>query len=186
MTPPIPSCEPVSVVAGDTWTWTHSNSDFPIADGWALSYSIRGASAPAWDIAWVSDDGHQWTAAIPATSTAALIAGTYTFERHYTLSGDRRTVPLPSLDILPNAATAAAGDLQSDDEKMLAAIWALLYNSGNGVTDVESYQIHGRQLIRMKRLELQQWYDTIKRRVERAKNGGQNPAIRIAFGRARA
>jgi hypothetical protein len=68
---------------------------------------------------------------------------------------------------------------------MLSALWTLLYGSGT-LSDVESYQIHGRQLVRMKKLELQKWYDIYKSRVRREKHGGQNPAIRIAFGHARA
>jgi hypothetical protein len=40
--------------------------------------------------------------------------------------------------------------------------------------------------MRMKKLELQKWYDIYRGRVRREQNGGQNPAIRIQFGHARA
>jgi hypothetical protein len=182
--PVLPNCEPTDVVAGDTWSWTHENAEFPVADGWVLSYSIRGASALTWNTAWVTNDGRLWTVAIPTASTAPLTAGTYRFERHYAANGQRWTTSLRTLEIVADAATAVAGALQSDNEKMLAALWTLLYGNGT-VSDVESYQIHGRQLVRMKKLELQKWYDVYRGRVRREQNGGQNPAIRIAFGHAR-
>jgi hypothetical protein len=150
-----------------------------------LSYSIRGSSALAWDASWVTNDGFKWTVEIPPAATASIAAGTYRVERHYAANGQRWTAPLSRLDVAPDAATAAAGALQSDNEKMLAALWTLLYGNGT-LSDVESYQIHGRQLMRMKKLELQKWYDIYRGRVRREQNGGQNPAIRIQFGHARA
>jgi hypothetical protein len=189
MAPVTPSTEPTDVVAGDTWTWTHANGDYPISEGWVLSYSIRGASAPVWDTSWVTDDGSIWTVVIPAASTASVTAGSYTFERHYTGSGTyagrRYSVQLPRLDVEANAETAAAGALQTFEEKMLAALKSLLYPSSGTVSDVESYQIHGRAITKMKRLELQRWYDDYAQRVARQQNAGRGITHRIAFGHAR-
>lgn len=155
-----------------------------MADGWVLSYSIRGASAPVWDAAYVTDDGQQWTVTIPAAITAAISAGSYTFERHYALSGARYTDRLPRLDVEADAATAASGALQTFEEKMLAALKSLLYGTGT-VSDVEAYQIHGRAITKMKRLELQKWIDIYQSRVNRQQNGGRNASIRMGFGAAR-
>ena len=189
MAPIVPTVEPTTVVAGDTWTWTHQAADFPISEGWALSYSIRGASALTWSASWVTDDGALWTVAIPAASTASITAGAYVFERHYTGSGtyagQRFTVELDRLDVDADAATAAAGTLQSLNEKMLAALASLLYPSSGVVSDVDSYQIHGRAITKMSRLDLQKWYDIYAARVKREQSGGRNPSIRIAFGNAR-
>lgn len=150
-----------------------------------LSYSIRGASALVWDSAWVTNDGTQWTVTIPAASTAPIAAGTYVVERHYTLSGARYTDSLPSLEVKPNAATAAAGALQSFNEKMLAALKSLLYPTSGVVSDVETYQIHSRAITKMDRLELQEWYDIYASRCAREKRGGKNAPIMIGFGDAR-
>lgn len=182
--PIVPTSEPTAAVAGDTWTWTHASVDFPVSEGWALSYSFRGISAPAWSTAYVTNDGQQWTVTIPATITAAITAGVYVVERHYTLSAQRYTSRLHSLEVAPNAATAAAGVLQTFNEKMLAALQSLLYGTG-AISDVESYQIHGRAITKMNRLDLQKWYDIYAGRVLREQNGGRNPSIRIAFGNAR-
>lgn len=172
-------------MAGDTWSWTHSNTDYPISESWVLSYSVRGASALTWDPAWLAHDGAVWTVTIPATATAPLAAGSYVVERHYTLAGARYTDQLPALEIKPDAATAAAGALQSFNEKMLAALRSLLYPASGVISDVESYQIHNRAITKMNRLELQKWYDIYAQRCAREKNGGRNPTIRIAFGNAR-
>jgi hypothetical protein len=154
-----------------------------------LSYSIRGVSAPAWSTAYVTDDGTLWTVVFPATITAGITAGSYTFERHYTGSGayagQRFTVQLPRLEVVVNAAAAAAGALQSLNEKMLAAIASLLYPASGTVSDVASYTIHSRQITRMNKLELEKWYGLYAQRVKREKNGGRNAAIHIALGHAR-
>jgi hypothetical protein len=150
-----------------------------------LSYSIRGASALTWDPSWVTNDGSLWTVTIPAASTASLTAGSYAVERHYALAGARYTETLARLEVKPDGATAAAGALQSINEKMLAALASLLYPASAAVSDVESYTIHSRQITKMSRLDLQKWYDIYASRVRREKNGGRNPAIHIAFGHAR-
>ncbi len=160
-------------------------ASFPIETLWSLSYSIRGASALTWSPSWVTTDGRQWTVTIPSTATAPLAAGTYAVQRHYTRSGARYTNSLPALEVKPNAATAAAGALQSFNEKMLAALASLLYPASGVISDVESYQIQSRAITKMNRLELQKWYDIYAARVRREKNGGRNPSIRIAFGNAR-
>lgn len=142
-------------------------------------------SALTWDAAWLSDDGTTWTVTIPAASTATLTAGSYVVERHYTLAGNRYTDTLPRLEVKPNAATAIAGSLQSFNEKMLAALQSLLYPASGAVSDVESYQIHGRAITKMNRLDLQKWYDHYLSLVTREKNGGKLAPVTIAFGNAR-
>jgi hypothetical protein len=149
-----------------------------------LSYSIRGASALAWLTSYVTDDGTLWTVTIPATITAPITAGSYVVERHYTLSGARYTDSLPSLEVKANAATAAAGALQSFNEKMLAALASLLYGTGT-ISDVESYQIHSRSITKMSRLDLQKWYDIYLSRVSIEKRSGKHAPIMIGFGNAR-
>jgi hypothetical protein len=185
MAPVVPSCEPVDAIAGDTWTWTHQNPDYPVADSWVLSYSIRGPSALTWDATWVANDGTKWTVTIPAASTAPLIAGVYIVERHYTLSAQRYTDRLPKLEVAVNAAAVTNGSLQSEAEIYVAALKAVLYPSGAAIPDVVQYVIHGRQLQKNPRAELLKELRQWEAVVRRERNGGRNPAIRIAFGRAR-
>ncbi len=185
MAPVLSSVEPVDAVAGDTWSWTHQSTTYPVSEGWVLSYSIRGFSSLAWSPAYVTNDGQQWTVTIPATVTAAIVAGAYVVERHYTLAGARYTTQLPVLDVTPDAATAVAGALQSFNAKMFAALRSLLYPADGVISDVQSYQIHNRAITKMSRLELQKWYDLYASRVALEANGGRNPSVRIAFGRAR-
>lgn len=188
MAPTIPTCEPETLRAGTTWTWTRQFSDYPIADGWALSYAIRGASVLTWSPTWVTDDGSTWTVLIPAASTAALAAGAYDWAAYVTSGANKYVAASGVLRVLPDLETASAGDRQAHAEKMVALIEAELERRLTGVASggtggIESYSIGGRAVTRMSAAELRQLlgqYRAELKALRRASEGWPAPT-RIQF-----
>lgn len=41
----VPTEEPLKLVAGNTWTWKRSLSDFMPSDGWTLTYNLFKSDA---------------------------------------------------------------------------------------------------------------------------------------------
>jgi hypothetical protein len=149
MTPRIPCDVPDRLVAGDTWEWTRSHADYPISDGWLLSYAFVSltdvAQAPLeWDPLWVTDDGATWTITIPSTITAPLGEGTYRWREHVTLAARRYTPTEGLTQIESDLAEAATGSTVDETEalilKVRAEINARITGDGSGM---ESYQVGG-------------------------------------------
>lgn len=184
----IPTGEPSTVTAGNTWTWTKTFSDYaPSESGgtWALSYAINGVGKLTWDAAWVSDDGQAWTVTIPAARTAGLPAGRYQWAAIVTggggYDGERYTPASGILTIQPNPETAAQGDLQTHAEKALAAVEAVL--EGRITADVQAYAIGGRSVTSIPVLELRKLRAQYRDEVWRERHPGQTlPSVNVAFG----
>lgn len=162
MTYQAPSSEPALLRAGDTWAWTRQFADYPVSEGWTLSYAIQGVSAVTWDAAWVTDDGSTFTVTIPAATTEALASGRYTWAAFVTLAGARYTAAEGAFWVEPDLATAVAGSQQAHAEKMVAAIQTELENRLNptsvsaGRGTVEKYTVHGRSIELLPTPELRQ------------------------------
>ena len=191
MAPSIPYGEPSCATAGDTWLWRRRAwSDYPIADGWALSYAIVPRSSVsqvplAWDAGWVTNDGSEYTVTIPAAATATLVAGGWELVGYLTLAGRRDTVlPRQVLLVQPNLATAAAGSDVFHAEIMLGLVEAELKArlSGTAGSAHDSYQIGGRAINKMSVKELRQYRAALKAEVAMKRGGGQlGRTVEIAF-----
>ncbi len=183
MAPTTPFGEPTDVVAGDSWLWTARYGDYPSSEGWALSYSLRGVHQLDTETAEVTVASDLWTVNIPASRTADLAGGTYRWAAYMTGSGSyagrRHQVGTGVLTVAPNAALAAEGDLQSSDERILAAIEAAI--EGRITDDVQMTQIAGRLITNIPILELQRLRGVYERRVWRLRNPGKMPVARVVF-----
>lgn len=169
----IPVGEPTQVRAGDNWTWTKSFGDYPVSEGWALSYEIRGVDRLDWDSSYVTDDGNVFTIDIPSSVTAELTAGRYVWAAFVTLSGDRYTAVDGVFDVLSDLAQSAQGDEQTHAEKMVAAIEDEIEARITGAGHARSgYQINGRQLQLIPTEELTRLLGLYKSQVYRQKNPG--------------
>ena len=172
--------EPLSLVAGDTWTWTRSDlaTDFPVAS-WTLAYAFkrRGETTAATVVA-ASGSGSVYTLTVAAATSAGYAAGTWDWTAYATRTSDsaRVTVGSGALLVVANPATSTA-DTRSHAAKMLAAIEALL--EGRSVADVNSYSIKDRSLTKMTPAELVQWRSYYRNEV-----GREDEAARRASGRA--
>ena len=193
MGPTIPSSEPSSVRAGDTWRWDATYSDYPPSDGWALAYSIRGIGVLAWDAGWIDDDGSTYSVTIPAASTAALGAGDYEWVATATKGAEKYTAGYGLLRVLPNLATATAGQRQSHAEKMVPLIEAELERRitpapQGGRGGAESYSVHGRQFTGIdtdKLTRMLGFYRSQIRARRQGTAGGLGTAVHVRFTRPR-
>lgn len=183
MAPTTPKGEPSSVVAGDSWLWEVSYQDYPSSEGWALSYTFRGAGSLDTTAGEVVVSSDVWTVHIPASRTADLGAGAYRWAAYMTGSGSyagrRHEVARGVVTVVANAALATDGALQSSDERILAAIEAAL--EGRITDDVQMTQINGRLVTNIPILELQRLRGIYERRVWKLRNPGRQPVQRVVF-----
>jgi hypothetical protein len=177
MAPVLPQREPCVATAGDTWEWTRSFTDFPVSEGWDLSYAFvsrTGEQAPlTWDDAWVTDDGQQWTVSIPAAITKDLDAGGYAWQAFVTLAGKRHTAGSGTTLVASDLATAdSTSELKHAAEQLLAVraeIKARLDGTGSGI---ETYQLGPRALGLIPFKDLVDYEAKLATKVNRLTNPG--------------
>lgn len=183
LAPTIPETEPTLATAGDTWRWKITDSTYPVAEGFSLSYAVLGASKLTWDAAWVSSSVSTHTVTIPATATADLAAGRYEITRIWTGSagtaGQVYTTKLAPLTVEPNPATAGAGDRQTWEERHLAVVEAVL--SGRITDDIAMYQIGGRTVSKLPLQELLTLRSSLRQAILFQRTGQFGQRIRYAF-----
>lgn len=171
-----PTTEPAFIQAGDTTTWQKALPDYPASAGWVLSYRLIN-SAGAIDItAAASGDDHLIT--IPAATTAAYPAGTYTWVATVTLAAERYTLGRGTVTVQPDLAAQPAGfDARSTAQKALddlrAALLRWLSTSGH----VQEYEIAGRRMRFTTAADIQARIGLAEREVAR-----ENAALRMAAG----
>lgn len=148
---------PTTATAGDTWQWTASSPDFPVSEGWTLSYVIAGVSVLTWDASWVTDDGTEYTVEVPSTATAVLSPGRYEVTRVWTgtstYAGQRFTETEAPLTVLADPGAVAPGDRVAFAETNLAAVQAAITARLAG-DQPEEYTIGNRSVKRMSLAEL--------------------------------
>jgi len=187
MAPTIPIGEPNTATAGDTWEWTRSFPDYLPAEGagtWTLSYVIVGAGEVAWQSGWAVADAAGWTVTIPATATAGLAPGRYSWTAILTgggtLAGRRATPASGVLTVISNPAVASEGDGQTFAEKNLAAVEAVL--EGRLTADIQGYSIDGVAVTAIPFTELLNLRNRLRNEVWRERNRGKAfPAVQLAF-----
>jgi hypothetical protein len=173
----IPSTEPTSARAGDTWKWTRSLADYPASAGWTLKYRFKNASAGFEIVASASGDDHAVTVA--AATTAAYGAGDYSWIAWVEGgSSEKYSVDAGTLSVLADYRSGAVGvalDDRSHARKVLAAIEAVIER--RATKDQEEYSLEGRSLKRTpvaELLKLRQRY--------RAEVDAEDAAAKLAAG----
>ena len=142
--PDIPTNEPASLRAGDTWKWTKTLADYP-ASAWTLKYRFKSATA-GFEIT-ATTSGTDYDITVAALTTTGYTAGTYTWiawveggtAEKYTVDTGVMAV---SADYRAGTATAALDD-RSHARKTLAAIEAWIESRSPGVA---RYAIAGREM----------------------------------------
>lgn len=183
----IPPYEPHQFVAGDTVSWTKSLSDYPTSDGWTLHYRIVGVEEeiPDANIDASENTFGGWDVVI-AAADSSLDAGAYRIIG-WVVSGDasqRHTIYDGTVTVLADVASVSAADLQTPNQKILAAIDARL--AGRITADQESVQIDGTSLVRIPIKDLATLRGVYSAKVWREFNPGRsNPSHELRFVRAR-
>lgn len=175
----VPTYEPTSATAGDSWEWDRTLSDYPPSGGWTLTYSLTGAHESVLSIsATTSDLGDYFEVRVAPATTVAYTAGPYKLIGHVTDGTDRFVVYSAPLTVLPDPATATPEFTHA--ERMLAAIRALL--EGRVTEDVQRFQVAGRALEKMEPVELRKWEAVYADRVRMERGGGFFQPVRVRFG----
>lgn len=152
---PILSREPESIVAGDTIKWKRSLSDFP-ASTWTLTYELRSnvTGSTAINIA-ATADGDDHLVSVSATTTAAWIAGEYSWDAYVTAGAERKRVDRGLIKVERDLAGAVAAFDDRDWVKtVLDALEAVIQGRASEV-DL-SYSVNGRSISKMS------WEEKIK------------------------
>ncbi len=182
--PDIPTIEPQTLRAGDTWRWLRTFDDYP-AGTWTLKYRFKNAAGGFEITATASGTDHSVTVA--ASTSTAYAAGTYQWIAWVESGSEKFTVAEGSAVVLADLRTGtatAALDVRSHARKVLAAIEAVLER--RATKDQESYEIFGRSLKRTPiadLLKLRSRYQMEVRAEDAADKmaKGQDPGGRILF-----
>lgn len=185
----IPTQEPTEFRAGETVQWTKSVPDYTYADGWRLTYYLRGPVPLS--IATTADtDGRGFAVTIDAATTAALQPGSYWLEGRVVLAGASYSIgPRISITILPDFTseeqTGAAFDGRSHARKCRDALRAIIEGTAGNL--VINYTIFGERNVQLmsvaERLELLNYYESRVAEEEKrdAINRGERTGVYIRF-----
>ena len=141
----VPTQEPLVIRAGDTATWTKSFADYPVADGWALSYS--GQSEDAFQITFTGAiSGNHFLITLAAAITAQWEPGIYKLNSYVTLGSQRFTVGEFVIGVLPDLARdATLFDLRTKAKRILDLIdKAFLAQKQTMRTNIEGVELYYR------------------------------------------
>lgn len=137
----IPTIEPTTANAGDTWRWTRTLADYPASAGWALSYTLINASAKITINASASGDNHAVT--VSAATSAGYAAGSYDWRARVSRAGEVYTVGEGRITVR-NAFGGSTFDARSHARKTLEAIEAVIEGRASSAT--LEYTIAGRTM----------------------------------------
>lgn len=144
----IPTIEPNSARAGDTWQWTRTLTNYPAgaAPLWTLKYRFKSPTLSGFEVV-ATASGSDFAILVAAATTAAFGAGDYSWIAWVEGgTSEKYTVDQGTLTVMPDyrAATAAAVlDDRNHAQKMLAAIESWLESKNPAVAE---YEIAGRRM----------------------------------------
>jgi len=152
--------EPKSFTAGETVSWKVYSDKFHPADGWELSYHLRGSSYGAIiEIAAIPEDSNH-SVYLSADETITYQPGIYWWQCFARSGDDQHLVASGQIEVKANLATLEHYDGRSHVKKVLDAIEYTIL--GKASRDQLSYSIAGRSLSRMNPSELLEWRDKYK------------------------
>jgi hypothetical protein len=178
VTPPVPTHVPDDLIAGDSWQWDMSWSDYP-ASTWNATAYFRGIGLI--NVA-AAEDGDTFEFRATPAETATVPAGVYRYFIKVTNGTDTFTVDQGAVEVLANAATATATELQTHAEKALALIEALI--EGRVVDGKEAVAIFGRSWQNIPMEELRKLRAAYRGEVLRERYGGKLPSTEVVYRRA--
>lgn len=167
---------PTRVYAGTTLDLDLSLPSYPADDGWTLTLYYAGKSVG--NKAGTAN-GSRFSVVLDETETA-LLAGNYVWRLVVVKSPTTAIAASGVFEVVADISTAAAGDLQTFEEKMLAVIEAAL--EGRLTSDMEAFSIAGRSVTKIPIKELVELREVYKRAVDAQRNPGRfRPQMRVTF-----
>lgn len=158
---------PAGLIAGDTWSFTLTDSDHAAPTWDATIYFENAAGSFS---ATSADSGADHAFSIAAATTAARAHGRYKWFIRVTNGTSVLTVEEGWIEIQPNPASGSSRDHRSDARKMLDAMNAFLI--GNATTAQKAMSINGRSIERHSLPELTAWRDQLRNEVKTQEQGG--------------
>jgi len=156
---------PESFRAGTTVEYTRTLSDYPAGDGWTLTLHLAGVAVTSVEAV---ADGDSFVVTIPATKTAALGPGLYSWIERVELVDVVEDAGSGRVKIERDLAKAAAGDEQSWIERAVVVLRAHL--EGRLEAGMQSYAIAGRQVAKIPIKEAAELLTMFESRLARLEN----------------
>lgn len=148
----IPTTEPTALIAGLTWRWDRTFPDYAPSGGWALKYTLRGASVL--DITAAANAAQTgWEITVAAADTSPLIAGLYPWVSYVESGSERYVVATGTFQVAADPILAQAGDLTTHPERALALVETAI--EARLAVDMSAYSFRERSV---QREELEQLY----------------------------
>jgi hypothetical protein len=182
MPPIIPDVVPDHFAAGTTVKFTRSLNDFSPADGWSYAIYLNGLTQKFNKAATVL--GNIFQIEFLPTDTASLNPGPFRYAERLTNSGTGEVYDITGdelvINIEPNVGSAAAGAFNTWEERTLAIVEAAI--AGRLTSDIETYQIAGRSVSKIRIVELRQIRGELRAAIWRQNHPGQlGIPYRVAF-----
>jgi hypothetical protein len=172
---------PRQLIAGDTWQWEATYTEYPSSAWTATAYFADGTNA--FNVGAVAEGlAHRFT--LSAVDSAEKAASRYFVQVRATSGSESFTVETGWVEVTPNPAVAGV-DPRSWSRRTLEAIEAFL--EGNATTAQSAISIGGRSISRWSLPELIQWRDRLRAEVaaeEQGSQAGLGRNIKVRFGRA--
>ena len=177
MTAAVPTSEPTSLRAGDTWAWTRTLADYP-ASAWTLTYYFRNAAAH-FDVV-ATADGDDFAVAVAKATTATLVPGDYDWTAFVSSVTERYQVGTGRTAVLPDISNAYPHDGRSFARRMLDAIeLALESRATSDQLDLINATLENRSIARDKAglMTLRREFQAEVAREDRAARGARSNRI---------
>ncbi len=130
---------PTNILAGDTYTYTVSNADYPASAGWTLKVTINNPTVRLQVSATTNADGESYDVALASADTDGLTTGGLYLYHESVEKGSgatlqRHTIYAGTVNVTKDVTTGStATDARSTARKMLDAVeTTILANLGKG------------------------------------------------------
>ncbi len=178
----IPFVEPECFSAGDRVQWFRTLADFPISEGWVLTYYLRGnfAHAPL-DIT-ATTSGTDYSVDLTPEETAEYTPGVYYWQAFVSVSGDRKLIGSGKFTVLRNPSDITEPfDGRTHARRCLDSIEALLENKATRDEVRYVIQATGLSVDKLTPKQLTEFRDYYLVEVRREEGNGRRRQIVIVF-----
>lgn len=167
------------LIAGDSFYDKTTHADYSAADGWAQKMRFTPRNAGAAIVLTAAADGDDFVTTASPTTTAAWVAGAYSYAVWVEKAEERKTLDTGEIQILPDPSTMASGtDTRSHVARTVEMLQAAL--EGNTTKGVMEYTIADRQLKYIPLTELRVLLDKYEHMLaaeNRAKSGNKGSRL---------
>lgn len=168
---------PEAFAAGTTVKYSRSFTGYPASAGWTAKLHLAGVTVLTIEAA---TDGDSFAFTLAATATKDLLPGNHQWREIVEKDGEKFIAASGVVRVEPDVEAATAGSLASWEETSLAVVEAAL--GGRLTSDMESYQIAGRAIVKIPVNELMKLRNQLRAAVRaQARPGRMGPTVVVQF-----